>query len=78
MTVWTTINIIFLSNFWTIKGKRKSTGSIPTPKKARLDHVQRQPHKFTPKDFKIFGAKNLEKPKANQKNKGGLKLVPRL
>ena len=53
-----------------MKGKRKSTGSIPAPKKQRLDHVARQPHKFTPKDFKIFGSKNIEKSKENQKGKG--------
>jgi len=53
-----------------MKGKRKSTGSIPAPKKQRLDHVVRPAHKFTPKDYKIFGTTKLaDKSDKKQKHK---------
>ena len=54
-----------------IKGKRKSTGSVPVGKRQRLDHVVRpEPHNFTAKDYSIFGAAKLDDKKRKEKGKG--------
>lgn len=55
-----------------MKGKRKSEGSIPNAKKQRVDDDDIvKPHKFTNKDFKIFGQHKLQEKR--QKGKNGKK-----
>lgn len=52
-----------------MKGKRKSTGSLPVPKKQRLDQVLRPAHEFTQKDYKVFGSAKLSDKKDSNKKK---------